>query len=215
MAEVNYNTLLPEIYLHAKSAAEPVAINAIRNACVEFCRDSLWLVRTFDPVPVIAGTAEYEVDPPSSQYTISQIIDPIYVNDRIVRGLPPAQLRRAYGGSWNTRTGTVERFVMFDPGVITLVPIPDTSYSSGLTGQYALVPTRTSTTIYDGLLEDYREEIAAGALARLLMEPETGYQNPELAKGMYQMFRRGVSSAKLSAMKSHVGAATMVQMRKF
>jgi hypothetical protein len=215
MAEVSYSLLLPEINLHAKSAAEPVAINAIRNACVEFCRDSLYLTQDFDPVPVIAGTAEYEPDLPSTAYTIGQIIDPIYVNDRIVRALPPAQLRRAYGSGWRTKTGTVERFVMFDPGVITLVPIPDTSYPTGLVGQYALVPTRTSTTIRDTLLEDFREEIAAGALARLLMEPETGYQNPELAKGMYQMFRKGVSAAKLATMKSHVSAATMVQMRKF
>jgi hypothetical protein len=213
VAEVSYETLFPEVMLHAQAVPEPVAVNAIRNACVEFCQNTLYMVQTFDAFSVLAREAVYELDTPVG-YIVAKIIDPIYVDGMVVPAMIPNQLHTYYGMDWQQLTGSPTAFVAFTPGVITLVPTPELS-GAQITGQYALQPTRASTTFDSEVLERYRETLVAGALSRILMTPGEAYYDPQKAMMAATSFRSGMASIRISASKANVGATTTVRMRRF
>ncbi len=189
-----YDDFLVHVLPYASNCPEIQAINAIRNSCIEFCRDTNFLQDDIDPITVEGGTSTYTVDVPNG-YVLGTILS-LYWDSLLLPRKSQAEIEKFYGRDWQTITqGTPQVFTQFDPDTFTVALTPQDTLVGGFTGRYSFVPTRNSTKIDSKILERYAEDIANGALARILLTPNEPYSDVKKALGYAAAFRVGKQNA--------------------
>jgi hypothetical protein len=156
--------------------------NALRQAAIAFCEQSLaW---RFDH-PVIAvqpGVSAYPFTPPDGS-VVHAILHAV-LNGRGIACGP---------GGWDmaerSRAGSLSGIpscIFGGSGFLTLVPQP--SASGVLTLSVALKPPPTGTGLSDREFDEYREAIVHGALSRLMSSPKKPYTQLQLASYHQEQF---------------------------
>lgn len=187
MAEVSYDDFLPHVLPYVPNCSEPQAINAIRNACIDFCKDTQFLQQDLDPISVQALENTYTPDVPSG-YVLGRILS-LYWSNYLIRRKSQAELEKLLGFNWQSLSGSPVYFTQFDPDNFVVAYRPEEDLSDGFTGRISIVPIRTSSRVDSLLLERYAEDIANGALARLLRTPNEAYTDFQKAIEYEQKFR--------------------------
>lgn len=201
---INWTNYLPEVLPEVEGCPKIQAINAIRNAAIEFCEKSrVWEYNFTSKVALVAAQASYVLVPPTG----SEIVAVTYLGFLPVGatksrrvdgpiGEPEMDEKRPAWREENSTgtTNTVDLFTQLK-NTIRLVPIPVVNQSDALVVSAALKPTRASTYGDDRLYDEWLEFIAHGAKQRLMMVPKKPWSNPELAEWHRTMFRRGINRA--------------------
>lgn len=213
----SYEDFFPNILTEVQGAPEPAVVNAIRNACIEFCEKSLILTRDHDPVSVIAGVVDYDLEPPAGYLVVK--VQQAWLDTNKITPLAPDFVRDAatYNrlfAAYQSAPSTPQHYIQKDERSISVWPVPDRLYQNGLTMRVALKPTRASTSIEDVILEDYAEVIASGALRRLMMSVNKPYSNTEMAAVHKSLFDQGVNVARQRASHGHTRSNLSVRLRK-
>lgn len=191
---VSYDVFLPHVLPFAPNCFEEQARVAIRNACVDFCRETLLLQEDLDPIGAIKGENTYDVDVPTG-YVLAQIMSLYYLGRRLERK-SQLELERLYTRDWQSLAGTPQVFTQFDTTTFTVALSPAETARGAFTGRIAFMPSRASTTIEDVLYERYLDDIAAGALSRLMVTPDQPYTDLKAAAANAGRFRSGVAMAR-------------------
>lgn len=199
----------PHVLIHTADVPEPLLDTAIRNACIEFCRSSLWLQQDIDPIPVQVGNNPYEIDVPTG-YVVAKVMALYFDNARLTP-LDSTAVTNTTFINWQIQAGTPYGYTMFTPNEVTLVYTPDSVGT--LTGRMALSPSRTASSVDDTLFQEYQEEIAQGAVARLKSIPNQPFSDPAGAAASLALFKYGVGKARIRTATGKVQAQLMVQMR--
>lgn len=195
MSYVAYTGFLRSVLPFCNGVPQAVAIDAIRNAAIEFCEETMWLQYTPAAVNGVAGTASYTFAYPSDTI-VSRIIDAWY-DTYPLAPVSEETLAATYGLDWRTMTGApIYYLVTDDPTKIVLVPTPSVSGTADLKCLAALRPSRDSLTIDGNLYEWWLEVIAHGAKAALMATPQQAYTNMTAAGVSAQKFRDGIFKAK-------------------
>lgn len=212
LQNITYDQFFPHILPYVPNCPEIQATNAVRNACIEFCKKTNFLQLDMDPITTIANQPTYDIDVPNG-YVLGQI-DIIWFNGtRIVRK-SLADIEKRYGRQWNLIAGTPECYTQLDPDTITFAPIPDQSLPGIVTGRFSVIPERLSSYIDSSLLERYAEEIADGAIARLAATPEQPYTNPSFAMERRKMFLYYIACAIRERRAGLVAAPLQVKLNR-
>ncbi|MGE8688623.1 MAG: hypothetical protein ACN6PJ_15885 [Achromobacter sp.] len=165
------------VYPFAEGAPAPAVEDAILDAAVEFCTRTRLLRAFLDPVTLVPGTTEYELDAPEADTQVVDVMGAWLPEGRIGPATRP-ELEELYPDGWAWRTaGTtaeVQRFYCRLPGFIQLVPSLTVKAPRALRLEVAYAPTRTARELADVLLNRYAEHVADGALARLHLH-KAGY----------------------------------------
>ena len=206
MADVNYTAFLPEVLPYAVGVPEPTALNAIRNATTEFLRGSHFLQLEIDPISVVANINEYDLDVDTGYEVVS--IRALYFNNKRLQPLSELDLRRRYT-DWRTTKGTPKGFFMRTDRTIALFPYPDAP--GKLTGTVAVCTNIRSTGVDSVVVDQHLEDIAAGALARLLMIPGEPYFQPEMAMLQRKRFDSAIARVRARKNESLVNAPLSVR----
>lgn len=213
-----YEDFFPYVLPDVVGAPEPIVVHHIRNACIEFCSKTSILTRDHDPITVIQGQVDYDLEPPSGYLVVrvqkawldNMPLDPV-APDFVREAAVYNRLYESYNaGSVSTPRG----FLQKDERSLSLWPRPDRKYKNGLTMRVALKPTRSSTQIEDVILEDYAEAIAQGALYRLMVSPGKAYSNAEMAAINKGLFDQAINAARIKANHGHLRANVGVKLRK-
>ena len=212
-----YETFLDEVLPHVPGCTNEIAIQAIKNTVIDFCEKTLILQVDHDPVTVIAGEVDYDLEPPEG-YLVTKIIRAWFKNNELTPVGPddidkPALYNRDFAGVDAGRA---------DPNVITqkdertfsLFPIPLNTDPLALTIRVALKPSRSSTEVEDNINEDYAETIAPGALTRLFLSPGKPYSNPQIGVARNQLYQVGVNLARQRATSGFVRSSRQVSLRR-
>lgn len=212
-----YEDFFPNVLYDVPGAPEPVVVNAIRNACIEFCEKSLVLVRDHDPITLIANKVDYDLEPPGGYVVVK--VQKAWLEHSPLDPMAPDVVKDAavYNrlfSSYIAASSTPRAYLQKEERTISVWPMPEKKYQNGLTLRVALKPTRASTEVEDVILEDYAEIIAAGALARLMASPGKAYTNTEFAGVNQAKFISGINVARGRAMHGHVRSNLSVKMRK-
>jgi uncharacterized protein YbdZ (MbtH family) len=212
-----YESFLSRVLIEVPGCAEISAIQAIRDACIEFCEKSLVLVRDHDPVTVQQGVVDYDLEPPTGTLVIK--IMQAWLDDAKLEPAAPDQVRHAalYNrdyASYQSAASTPLVYVQKDERTVSLWPVPDKTYTNGLTMRVALKPTRSSSAVDDAIFEEYAETIASGALARLMISPGKPYTNPQVSGAHRLMFGQGVNVARQRSGHGHVRSNLSVRLRR-
>ena len=165
---------------------EPEAVEALRDAVIEFCDKSkswvYWVDKSsnslsFDPDDEAIPIALFDA------YLGGDQLAAIDINQNVVE--PPV----------NTTVLTFDRDHLWDS--IQLLPAPPAVVTVRLL--MAWKPTPWSSEFPDHLWFSRAEALKAGALARLMANAGTTYANPPMAGVHEQTFRAAISSAIGSA----------------
>jgi hypothetical protein len=213
MANVDYSVFYPYLIPLVPHVAEPVAQQAIRDTCVEFCKGSLVWRSAIDPISSYKGEPTYELDVPTGA-VLTDIID-LYYDGRHLSPKSVSEIAARFSRDWMQFDGTPSMFTMLNPNEVTLVLKPDLSVSEAITGLLAYAPSRKSTQIIDYVYEKYAEEIARGAAARLMMIPNQQWSEPKMGLGYRKQFVSDIANARAHVNTGEVRAPISVHLRRY
>jgi hypothetical protein len=191
----NYEAFYPEITPFFAGIPEIVITNAIRNACIEFCDRSDWLLYTPIKQDIIANQAVYDLTLDVPTDTTVARVQSAWIYDLPLIPKTEDELRQIYNFDWRQQVGRPMYYTQYDPNNITLVPIPTVATSQTLALLLVLRPTRASTTVDDTIYERWLDVIAAGAKSRLYEIPGVQSENLQLAGSYKAIFNAGVDKA--------------------
>jgi hypothetical protein len=211
VATVAFTLWLPEVMPLVPGCPEPLALNAVRNASIDFCATTLWWQEDHGPVDIDA-TQPYAfvlaADVGLAQIMSARVVD---------RGYPLSitGIQELDNRVWNWRAATGEPRAIYQslPGKVSTYPVPAGSDVYSVQFRLAFSPLRTATTIRDDLYDYYVTEIASGALEILLGMENQPWANPGLAGRYGSDFRSALVAGATDTAKSYGRQNQHVLMR--
>lgn len=192
-----YEEMLNDVLPDVPGCGNDVAINALRNACIELLQKSFIYRQEQDPITVTAGTAVYDLDSFTGYRIVG--VTSAYFGDNPIVPVSADMLQKAKR-HWETEKGFVEGYMLNDSESVRLYRIPTENGVLSMT--LALAPTVKSVGIETFIYDLYSEGIAAGAKARLMAIPGKPYTNLDLSVMNRAMFSSAIRDAKWRAIKS-------------
>jgi hypothetical protein len=211
---VAYDKFLTEVMPFVPNVPEFVAINAIRNACIEFCTETRYVQVDHDPLTGVKDIPNYQIDTPDDTAFVD-VIEGWYNNVLLI---PKSvdELSSIYRTlDWRTLDGNPAYITRVIQPEIILVPMPNATLPNALTLRIALAPTRDSMTVDQKVWEHYAETIGKGARARLYMTPGQPYSNPGMGMQVRREFTLEMSRARRKMEKGLGRADLRIQFTGF
>jgi hypothetical protein len=213
---VSFEQFYAEVLPFVPSCPDIVALNAIRNAAIDFCGSSHAWQQDVDPIGLSADEGDYDIDIP----THADVADIAFVTvgGRDIQPKSADELTGMFGTDWRDRTGSPVFYnKLAQDDAMTLVPKPDVNFvatGATLNVRVVLTPTRTTTVCDTAIYNAWLEPIAAGAKARLFLMTGQSYYNPVASAMNLSAFRRGIHEAAVARNKSNVRSDLRVAFRK-
>lgn len=188
-----YEAFLPEVLPYAPDCPEIVAVNAIRNACIEFCEESNWLLYEHPEITTLAGVGSYPLIVPTG--TMSARIYEGWCGNLQLKPVSEEVLKRVYVYDWREMEGGAQFVTMLNPDEAIIVPKPLIPNVAPLKLIIALKPTRDSVDVDDRIYQRWAEQIGWGARGRLLEIPNQSFYDPATAMKYKAMFTTAIGQA--------------------
>lgn len=207
---------LPFVLPSVPGCSDPMAEQAVLTACIEFASKSL-IVQHTGSDNLVAGQTEYDVEQPSMQILVKVLA--VFHLDTRLTARSREMVRSGYAARGDAVTGytppegTPREWFCRNPSeaVVSLYPTPAEAAADALTIVAAYAPTWTATRVADILFTDYASDIAAGAIAHLLIVPAQPFTNPGLHKVHQDKFNAAMHSAANLARVGLGAASSRVQ----
>lgn len=215
MSAVSYEVFLPEVMPYVHDVPEVVAVQAIRNACIEFCTETHYLQENLDPITGQENVGDYDLDANDSNYKVVEIMQ-AYYGDQLLIPKAQEELNQIYRTSnWEDLKGNPYYYYRPRISVIRLVTKPVSTEANKLKVKAAIAPSRASTTVDQELFEVYLESIAHGARARLYNTPNQPYYDPKTAMEYTKRFNDEMAEVRTRVYKGLTRAATKIEFQRF
>lgn len=209
----------PYVQPHVPGCSEPLLEQAIRSACIDFCTRSL-VIQTIVPADYTDDVQDYTVAVPANM-TLVRVLG-VFLKDAwlspntIENVRSGVALRGDAGDAVALNTTPVTYFQKLPTSTtVSLYPVPHETVTDGLAVRAAFAPSRNAGVVDTALFEDWVEDIAAGAAARLVTIPNQPFSNPAMAAGYTGVFQRAARAASIQARSGKVAASSRVQPAAF
>ena len=195
----NITSFLPRVRLEIVGCIDAIIVSYLRDSMIEFCDKSWYWQETLPTINVIAGTALYLIPAPAD----ALISDIISVRHNDIKVSPTNEdAMDDLSSAWRSQTGAQAiAWIASERNLVTLYPIP--SVAGTLKVKAALKPSQTATTIPDQIFNHYLDPVAAGAKWKLMAMPGMEWSNPSLSLYYRDIYMRGISDAKMSAIRGY------------
>lgn len=213
MSTTSYEAFFPEVLPYVHDVPEFVALNAIRNACIEFCEKSDYIIYTHDPITILPRVNTYELDLPTGT-TLSRLIAG-WVGNLPLTFKSEEDLQRIYPLDWRQMGGRPQYITQAVPEEVIICPFSDYKMPSGMKLIASLKPTRASTTVDSLIYERWAEHIGFGARARLYDTPNQPYYDPSQAVKFRTWFESAIGEAKMERNRGLTRNVTRVRPPRF
>lgn len=209
---VNLSNFFPRLLPYVVGCPEPLAQQALLDSAIEFCRRSQVVTTNLDPITVREGVSNYELDSPSNQVVVDQVLK-VWYDSTLMSAAPyetatalfnPAGAPRYFFGQEIDEVFT-----------LTLLPAPDKTVRNGLLVRASLRPTRAATQVYDILYDRHIEGVVAGAMGILMATPDQPFTDMTMAGAQEIKARALANNARFDAMHGRVQSSLSVRMRAF
>lgn len=188
---------LPFVMLGCPGVPEPIAIAAIRLACIDFCQRSGWLERK-TRIDQQKHVCEYPVWPDE--------------NEAIARLKEVKIGCTCYTAATDSccfdHCGT--RFTVAR-GMLKLSKAPVCDEKNAIQIWFAAKPTQLACDVDASLFNDWHEAILNGTLARLYAVPGREWSSESFAETNRQNFNADISTARVQVLRGHSDANVILQ----
>lgn len=193
----NLSELYPLIAPDVHGCPFPAIDLAIKLANIEFCDKSKYWRADHNQIATAANLSTYSLTLPPNT-SIVTVLEPIRQDQEKVYQRNQAWLNQHYDGWQDKKRKYAEFFLVEYPGRIRLIPTP-TEMTRLKDIVVVLKPTISAETIDDVVFEDYFMTLAAGAKAKLMLQPDKVWSNPERGALHEAEFMAGIDLAKSKA----------------
>jgi hypothetical protein len=215
MSAVSYEVFLPEVMPYVHDVPEVVAVQAIRNACIEFCSETHYLQENLDSMTGVEGIGDYDLDANDSNYKVVEIMQ-AYYGDQLLIPKAQEELNQIYRTSnWEDLKGNPYYYYRPRASVMRLVTKPIITEANKLKVKAAVAPKRSSTTVDEEIFERFLEYIAHGARARLYNTPNQPYYDPKTAMEYTKRFNDEMAEVRTRVYKGLTRAASKIEFQRF
>jgi hypothetical protein len=190
-----WDTFFPDVLPEVLGCPEPSVERALLRAAQELCRKTRCWRADLDPITT-NGVAEFELFFPTGA-AAHQFVGATFNGQDI--GLEVVD--ETSTGDRRNGTGGSTRLLTWDKRNVTMMPPPAAGGILVVTA--ILVPSETATGIADAIADDYRDEIATGALSRLLATNKAEWANPVLAREKAEQFKDACARIQTQVWKAH------------
>jgi hypothetical protein len=187
-----------------------MAIDAIRSGAIQLCKELPIWTDTLDPIYPAANVSQYEIDPPSGSVVVAAVAGEYDGGDILPTSLP--ELEAITG--WRRMTGTPSHFVLPNPSVVRLYPMPTEKPLQPLIMEARLAPSMVS---YEGpdFLYELANTVARWAKYELLDMTGRPWHNSNEAAKFRAEFFKDVDTLRGRVMRGHTTGQMRVKPRKF
>lgn len=192
---------LPLVLPYATGCPSPLALQHIRDICIDFCTHAAVVQVDIDPIDTVAGQIEYDIDTPTGQET-TLILEAAYL------GNPLSIFKNGDAALSNAIRQTPGNTFVFGLA-------PQESTPQAITLRVATRPTRTANVVADVLLNDYSHAISMGVVGRLMLIPGHAFSNPGSAVAYSSIYTTARTDARIRADRSFGSADMRVRPRRF
>jgi hypothetical protein len=215
MTAVSYEVFLPEVLPYVHDVPEVVAVQAIRNACIEFCEETHYLQENLDPITGLINIGLYDLDANDSNYKVVEIMQ-AYYGDQLLIPKSQEQLNQIYRTSnWENLNGNPYYYFRTRASEIRLVTKPIVTEANKLNVKAAIAPKRASTTVDDELFERFLEYISYGARARLYNTPNQPYYDPKTSMEYTKRFYDAIGEVRTRVYKGLTRTSVNIEFQRF
>jgi hypothetical protein len=214
MSDVSYESFLIEVLPYVPSAPSVVAVQAIRNTCIEFCTETRYLQVDMDPVTAIINQSHYDLEV-DGDYVVVDVMQAWYGASLLVPKAPE-QLAQIYRNTdWRTVTGNPYYYFRERATQVTLVPKPQLTERNKINLRVAIAPTRSSTTVDGEIYERFLEQIAMGARARLYNMVGQTFADANLGALYGKRFNDAMAEARTRVYKGLTRASVNLEFQRW
>lgn len=207
---VEWKQFLQEVMPDVPGCPVRVAENAIRNSAIEFCDETrIWRERAADIAMTVAGGITYPIDISAINSGEATMIAPHRV--RLADSEKPLSvLAKPYLDDQWLVDGPrrPQWFYSNTPGEITFGPGETIDKDNTAFIWVVIKPSRAALTGPDFLGEQWFEEVAHGAKARLMEMPDKPWTQTNRVKYHRDKFVKGYVEARIRDAKSNVVGST-------
>lgn len=213
---VNWREFLDYVLPDLPKCPRSVAVIAIRDSAIQFCkRTGLWW-RQSDMTDIVAGQATYAFQVPTGS-SFSGVLHMEYSapGQTSATSLTPATYDElSQRSNWRELEGETPReFYGREPGLVTLIPRPTVNQENAIRAEVMLKPSRNSQEGPEFLLENWGDAIGHGAKARLLAMRNRSWSGNPLYN--QQLFDKAVANAKRQVYQSSTRKPLKVRGPRF
>jgi len=191
---------------------QPLAVNAIKQAAIEFCDNSFVFQINHPAIDAVATIGEYAWAPRADLKVVRP--ERVWYDKKPLTPLARRDLDALYA-YWPGQEGTPTYFVQEKIEKLILVPKPSAALVGGILAKVSARPARSATAVDDELWEKYLEVIASGAKAKLFAMKKKPWTDSALANYHRQLFEDGIARAKIAATRGHGRAKLRTQAHFF
>jgi hypothetical protein len=215
MSKTLYDKFLVEVMPYVRDVPEVVAVQAIRNACIKFCEETMYLQVNLDPMPLLAKVSEYDLEPDDGSYRVINIVE-AWNGDQFLIPKSIEEITRIYRvTNWQTLEGNPYYYFRPKETVVRLVPTPEATVANNLRIRAAIAPTRDSTSIESEIYERFLEDIAFGARARLYDTPNQPYYDAKAAQLYLTRFNDSMAEVRSMVNRGNVRASNKIEPQRW
>lgn len=185
------------------SCPRPLAEQCLKDAAIEFCRETGVLRYDIGPVDVQFGTSDYLLDP-SGDVRIVRVLSASY------RG---AQLAPTAEVPADGAVGTPRQISSPDSSHVRIYPAPDETQTSVLRVTATVTLSPDIAEIPDALYADWLEALVSGAAARISAIPDQPFTNPTVAAEASMRYRQQLTRAQAEAAGPRILSSARVRQR--
>lgn len=205
--------LLPYLLPDVPGVPDITALQALRLASIEFCEKTHTWNETQDPIPLEDNVNEYDLEVEQGA-RINTVMN-VWLRDRQIDPKTMEELAMILP-DWQTAKNSRPSYynAAADIGVLRVYPIP-LEPTESIRVRVSYVPTLTSSTVPDIVVNRYIDELIHGAKHRLMVAPGKGWSNGELALYHKTKFDEGVQSAKIDVLHNYVQGSIRAKPVRF
>ena len=193
---VKYEDFLTDILPMVPGCPDTLVIQHVRSAAIELCEKSSFYQEDLDPITVVKGIYEYDLDVPRN--TVAHKIRWALLEGEYVE-FASTGLMAQREPNWRDKnmSGRPKMIAQIRPDAFWLCPVPKQKVKNGLVVRAVLKPSQKSMSLEDRVADECHDAIVNGALFRLLRLPSKDWTDLGGAKVYGTLFQDGIREAEI------------------
>jgi len=185
------NEIMPDV----PGCSKEIAVNAIRNASIEFCKKSFVWMETLDPLNVVVNVDVYDV----GVIPIGSVVERVNKLYYLGVELTASNVDEVNAKRQSAVGGAVKFYAQSSPTQVILHGMPEVSTTGALVMNVSLTPSHTSSGIDSSITDRYLDGIVSGAKSRLMLMPKKPWTDMALASYHKGEFGSAADTAMIDA----------------
>jgi len=189
-----YSDLYPYIRTEVPGAEPLMMLQFVQQTVIEFLhRTQVW-TRELDPINIVDGTKQYELD--------------LDVDCAIIDRVLKVQVEEI------TQLPFADFIVVGDKTIIELKNEPTRDIAAGLVVWVSMRPHRDAEELEERIFEDWFDEIASGVIYRMARQNNRSWSNPNTAELHRRLYRDGIRNARIEVNRGSMNSELVADQSK-